>query len=432
MSIPLDRLYHYINNIAKKIRREPINIYRFYPYGSKKIEDLKPLVQLTKEELFTSPEIYCNDQEPLNYDLYTTGAPVFSPPPEISNALARKGIESPRLNFRGHVITIWDPAILVHSEKRSANVELYQADQFITAYYWCHAVIALDWFRYAQHIVQRKRIRKTFLIYNRAWAGTREYRLRFAELLVQLGLHDRCMTSVNSVDPELGIHYKLHKFKNPAWQPNTILENFFTPNISQSHYSADFDIEDYEVTDIEVVLETLFDDARLHLTEKILRPIACGQPFIVAGTHGSLEYLRDYGFKTFGDVWNEHYDLVQDPEERLIHVTDLMRQIADWSPDTRAQKMNQARDIADYNKKYFFSTEFFNLVHNELETNLTGALTQLEQNNTSSDYLRRHRVFNSDPELTEIIEQFKPIEVRKHMLDLALWYNNRSIDSKTE
>ena len=40
MSIPLDRLYHYIENIAEEIYSNPIIIYRFYPHGSKKHEDL--------------------------------------------------------------------------------------------------------------------------------------------------------------------------------------------------------------------------------------------------------------------------------------------------------------------------------------------------------------------------------------------------------
>jgi hypothetical protein len=33
MSIPLDRLYHYIENIAKEIRGDDVLIYRFYPHG---------------------------------------------------------------------------------------------------------------------------------------------------------------------------------------------------------------------------------------------------------------------------------------------------------------------------------------------------------------------------------------------------------------
>jgi hypothetical protein len=238
-------------------------------------------------------------------------------------------------------------------------------------------MLSLDWFRYAEHVRQRKQVTKTFLIYSRAWSGTREYRLKFAELLIRLGLENQCQTTINPVEPELGIHYELHQFENPDWRPQTVLENYFPVSTAHSHYSADFDIRDYEATDIEVVLETLFDDDRLHLTEKSLRPIACEQPFILAGTHGSLEYLRSYGFRTFGHLWDEQYDLIEDPKERLIAIAGLMRQIANWDINTREHKMSQAKIIAAYNKQHFFSQEFFDLIITELKDNLTTGITQM-------------------------------------------------------
>jgi predicted XRE-type DNA-binding protein len=114
------------------------------------------------------------------------------------------------------------------------------------------------------------------------------------------------------------------------------------------------------------------------LTEKSLRPIAVGQPFILAGTQGSLEYLRSYGFKTFGDVWDESYDLVEDPAERLIQIAELMKYISTWLPHQRERNMAQAQAIADYNRQHFFSQEFFNQVTDELKTNLTSAFDQLD------------------------------------------------------
>jgi hypothetical protein len=177
--------------------------------------------------------------------------------------------------------------VLLHSEQRSSELASYQQDGFVTVYYWSHAIIARDWFRFAQHVEQQKQVSKTFLIYNRAWAGTREYRLKFAELLIDYDLIDDCATTVNAVDPESGVHYAHHAFVNPAWRPTKVLENYFAENQTNSNRSADFEIQDYENTDIEVVLETLFDDTRWHLTEKILRPIACGQPFILAAAPGS-------------------------------------------------------------------------------------------------------------------------------------------------
>jgi hypothetical protein len=253
-------------------------------------------------------------------------------------------------------------------------------------------------------VSQTKKPEKTFLIYNRAWSNTREYRLRFTELLIHLNLQEHCKTSINPIEPELGIHYDSHQFRNPVWRPQTVLENHFPINTAHSHYSANFDIEDYESTDIEVVLETLFDDDRLHLTEKSLRPIAVGQPFILAATQGSLEYLRSYGFKTFGDVWDESYDLVQDPAERLIQIAELMKYISTWLPHQRERNMAQAQAIADYNRQHFFSQDFFNLVANELKINLASAFNTLAVGNNYQPWLTRWEKLLQYPAVIDFLQ----------------------------
>jgi hypothetical protein len=346
MSIPLDRLYQFVESVAQYILQDRVIIYRFYPHGSKNVEDMTILKDEDWQITQLSPALYCNDQEPLDYDYYKT-----------VNKKPRAPFKGSLPHFLKHY-TVYEKVLLLHSERQSVDVEKYQQDQFIPVYWWSHAVIALDWFRYAEHVVLKKQSKKTFLVYNRAWSGTREYRLRFAELLVQLNLQDSCQTSVNPVEPELGIHYDYHEFKNPAWRPQTVLEDYFPINGMPSHYSADFDAGDYNATDIEVVLETLFDDDRIHLTEKSLRPIAMAQPFVLAATAGSLGYLRSYGFKTFGSIWDESYDSIKDPEQRLYAITNLMAQIGNWGSPVREKKLTEAQSIADYNRQHFYSDEF--------------------------------------------------------------------------
>ena len=364
MTVPLDRLYHFVEDIAQRIFEDCVIIYRFYPHGSKNINNMTQLKQHAWTAVQLCPALYCNDQEPLDYDYYETvekpSAEPFRPLPHFLKA-----------------VPVYNKFLLLHSEQHSDEVKKYQQDRFIPVYWWSHAVIARDWFRYAQHLDVKKRSRKTFLIYNRAWSGTREYRLKFAELVLETGLGDQCQTSISPVEPELGQHYHSYQFKNPAWRPHTVLEDYFPVNTAASHYSADFDIDDYDSTDIEVVLETLFDDKRWHLTEKSLRPIALGQPFILAGTAGSLAYLRSYGFKTFGNIWDEHYDLITDPEKRLQAIVDLMNQIANCTPEIREKKLAQAQAIADYNKRHFFSQAFFDRIVDELTTNLKIGLDQV-------------------------------------------------------
>ena len=406
MSIPLDQLYHYIENVAQEIYNDRIIIYRFYPHGSKNINNLTNLRDFNSKEWLNKaiyPVIWCNDQEPLDYEFYSKHLRA-RPKNPLTSILKSNNLYVPHTNLNYRRLSIFKKHILLHSEQRSENLKKYHHDnELISVYYWSHAVIARDWFRYAEHVSRTKKTTKTFLIYNRAWSGTREYRLRFAELLIHLNLQEHCKTSINPVEPELGIHYDSHQFKNSAWRPRTVLENHFPISSAHSHYSADFDVEDYESTDIEIVLETLFDDDRLQLTEKSLRPIAVGQPFILAGTQGSLEYLRSYGFKTFDSVWDESYDLIEDPAERLIQIAELMKYISTWLPHQRERNMAEARAIAEYNRRHFFSQEFFNQVIGELKENLTLAFAQLESCDNYTAWLDHWRNLMTYPEINKFL-----------------------------
>ena len=405
MSIPLDRLYHFIDNIASEIYGDCVVIYRFWPHGSKNITDLHSLSGAYppwySRTIF--PTIWCNDQEPLDYEFYSEHVKVkIFDSPWASILKSINLIYTPKnLNY---IRNIFEKNLLLHSEKRSNNLKKYQLnDELIPVYYWSHAIIARDWFRYAERETFQKCIKKTFLVYNRAWSGTREYRLRFSDLLIERKLIDQCQTNNNSVDPGLNIHYTNHEFTNPQWKPNHVLEDFLQPTTADANSSADFNTADYNATDIEVVLETLFDDDRLHLTEKSLRPIAYGQPFILTATYGSLEYLRGYGFKTFDSVWNESYDQIADPEERLTAIVNLMEQISAWDDPTKKNKLTQAQEIADYNQQWFFSQDFFNLITTELKTNLKLAFKELDQCNNYKPWIDLCARLLSYPKVVEFL-----------------------------
>jgi hypothetical protein len=167
------------------------------------------------------------------------------------------------------------------------------------------------------------------------------------------------------------------------------LESYFELNTYDATASADYAVNDYNSSHIEVVLETLFDDDRIHLTEKSLRPIACAQPFILAATAGSLQYLRNYGFMTFDAVWDETYDTIRDPYHRMLAIIRLMRTICDWTPEESLQKKQLMQDIARYNQNHFFSTEFFNKVTDELKANLSWAFDQIKSDPGFDSWIAR-------------------------------------------
>ena len=120
MSIPLDRLYNYIKHIAEEIYGNPIIIYRFYPHGSKKLEDLIPLYYYSWQELNLKPGIYCNDQEPLDYKFYENYKSIASSD-RWGDLLDSLSILDSRKNLK-RTINIHERSFLLHSEQRSANL----------------------------------------------------------------------------------------------------------------------------------------------------------------------------------------------------------------------------------------------------------------------------------------------------------------------
>ena len=189
MNIPLNRLYHYVENLAQEVFKQRVLIYRFFPDGSKNINDLN-LLRKSKvwQDNVLFPAIWCNDQEPLDYEFYRVNLRARADSP-IMSIFKSIDLVSSINNLNYAPPSYWEKGLLLHSEKRSSNLEKYQTDnELIPVYYWSHAVIARDWFRFGQHVEQRKQVKKKFLIYNRAWAGTREYRLKFLDLLLTLGL----------------------------------------------------------------------------------------------------------------------------------------------------------------------------------------------------------------------------------------------------
>lgn len=427
MTIPLDRLYHFINNTAEEIYGDRVLIYRFYPHGSKNIDDLSLLYPIqTWKNLAIQPNLYCNDQEPLNFELYENIPDEKFFDLSFVELIQKLKIQIPKFNFRRWSNrSIWDSALLLHSEQRSQQCVLYEQKNFIPVYYWTHALISRDWFRYAEHCNQKKQIEKTFLIYNRAWQGTREYRVKFAEMLVQNNLVESCNTAFNVIDPNLKIHYNDYNFNNIDWKPTIQFENVFDPNTFSSSYSADFNLSDYEKTQIEVVLETLFDDQRLHITEKTLRSIACGQPFILAATHGSLKYLKNYGFKTFDSLWDETYDSIVDPLERLNFILNLMKSITHWNESEKKEKIIRAQKIADYNKKHFFSDNFFQMIIDELKNNLATGFSILEKTNKSKNFVEFSNIIKQTPELSNYAKSVRSKQESMEVAQIVQKYQSR-------
>jgi hypothetical protein len=398
MFVPLGNLYEFVQGLLHK----PAVCYLFYPHGTRKIKNLRPMCPPHHDLHRVVPNIICHDQEPLDWHYYSDSSPHTQHfLQELQQwVLQRHGIQDfcvPREQNLDNVFllyngtSIFDRSVILHSEVNSDDLDRYLDHGYLGAYYWSHAVIARDWYRYARWdrmLAPGSASGLMFLVYSRGWDGRREYRLKFAELLIQRGLLEHCRISMSHRDGEL--HRKHHQFQDARFAVGDIDGLDVIPdNVMPSDSSATYDRLDFNQTKISVVLETVFNDRRIHLTEKTLRPLALGHPFLLAAGAGSLAMLRRYGFRTFHPWIDESYDLETDAPRRLEMIANEMQRLAGLPPQQQQACYHGLRQIADVNREWFYSDDFARIVTTELEHNLNAAVDQAYV--TRGHRYRQHR-----------------------------------------
>ena len=102
------------------------------------------------------------------------------------------------------------------------------------------------------------------------------------------------------------------------------------------------------------------NDNQRFITEKTLRALALGQPFLVFNGAGTLNYLRSQGFETYKSMWDESYDNIDDPQKRFDAITDQVKLLA-HSHAVFDQHM--VKEIAEHNQYKF--QELAGLDHKE-------------------------------------------------------------------
>ena len=389
MSVPTHNLYDFVHQVAEK----GYLIFYFYPFGHKHLNDIvcyqscnlyddqsayiglqhysniekhkricnthNTALKIFPDELIDlitlkryNKVLLCHDQEPLNFDYYEDYYNHKDFIDSSASTRVRYEIENTS-NLRWcHPNSLEKKWILLHSELNSQELKKYESTgNYIGAYWWSHAMLSLDWYRFAKYDLSLNPaadIKKLFLIYCRDCTGTRQYRKNFLDLLTQ--------------------------YQIESYQIGSFLDNDVTSNDS-----ATYNCYDFNNSGISVVLETVFDQ-RIHLTEKTLRPIACGHPFILAAGPKSLEYLRSYGFKTFSPWINESYDNEPDAQKRLNLIADELKRIENLPTPVKNRIIEECLIIAEHNKKLFFSQEFENIITEELALNIDLAKKQLVNN----------------------------------------------------
>ncbi len=101
-----------------------------------------------------------------------------------------------------------------------------------------------------------------------------------------------------------------------------------------------------------IVMETHFDadqSGGAFLTEKTFKPIKHGQMFFVAGPAGSLQALRDLGYRTFDSILDNEYDQITNNTQRWL----CLKQAIVQAQQQLTQKFAAARSDIEHNQRLF-------------------------------------------------------------------------------
>jgi len=348
-------------------------VLTFQPHGTKDLHNLEEfgMDSRTIPEFEYKKKIYgkivMNDQEPFSLDyLDTYRQNISNQKNSIFIANPSQFRKAERISqFPSDITTIEvfrkivggeRTPIICHSERNSDDISVLESHGFISCYYWWHGLVARDWFRHWQHYTDLlptdKSNRKCrFLLYSRDHTGTREYR------------------------KELVDHCQRHQ--------NQILYNWNNTHVD-STYSAKISVPDAVNSAVHIVAETLFDTSKIYLTEKVFKPMVMSQPFILFAPPGSLQYLRDYGFQTFNDCWDESYDQETDATKRMKLLLDLIDHLAGLSESEFQHIYKKSLPIIEHNRQRFFSSEFQDHLISEMNTNIDRALFEQDQRHQHS------------------------------------------------
>ena len=162
------------------------------------------------------------------------------------------------------------------------------------------------------HNLEWKDWKKKFICYN---GRNRPWRRELYRYIKQKRIH---------LSPKLSVPELLLKEMKYIFRHNDVEQKGNTHKAWNIFKDLSYDYEYWLVT------ETVAGDdhhGHVFLTEKTFKPILLKMGFVIAGRMGVLKKLRDLGFKTFSDYWDESYDTM------------------DWWPDRRDALVKTIEDI---------------------------------------------------------------------------------------
>lgn len=348
--------------------------HSFHPFGSTNTDDLKTLIFTIPNALVS--KIYVRGSK--KYLLFYDQEPLITGP-------VSRLVEYLKTHYINGVSC---QVILANSEHSEFKNEICGTNHFIDFYYFYHGFAALDWYKDLKYLKNiNYEFDRTFISLNRLCTKERSYRLNLvAEILernlvdkgyvsLQLFNNDQNMLKDELFDPhsllsknaKIKVFKQLSKISNNLTLDTDQVKGFASANMGYGEHKL------LQSGLWNIVTETVFYHRKLHLTEKIFKPIVVHRPFILVAAPGNLAYLKTYGFKTFDRWIDESYDLEEDNDKRIQMIVDEIEKLSNLSWEDTLAMYDEMREVLKYNFDHFYG-DFKTIIVNELVDNFESCL----------------------------------------------------------
>lgn len=376
------------NKILYKNLLLPLNIHYFHfeNFGSTHPSDLaiigeSPLTHSHNPLTFA----IISDQEPFS-DSHITD--IFTANPSTLQNDWAYTLSVHYTNFDDISLKIY--ANSEHSIEKTNSLEYWK---FLDWYYFYHGFAALDWYRNVEYLPPVKSFTKVFISFNNLMSENRSYRLNLIAQLIDKKLDQHGYISLNQNDTE-------QKIKNELFSSSSRLsvaaKKLILKTLLPTTPKLTIDTEDHRVQNpvdqvgslsaydnietlgsglFHLVTETVFYDKKLHLTEKIFKPIIARRPFFLIAAPHNLAYFKTYGFKTFDKWIDESYDIEEDNDKRIALIVAEVDRLCQLSSDELDIMYQEMQEILEYNFHWFYNG-FKQIIVNELVDNFKHCIDQ--------------------------------------------------------
>lgn len=224
---------------------------------------------------------------------------------------------------------------------------------------------------WTDQIFEQKQKPFTFLFLN---GRARPHRKYLYERMLRMGLLDRSLYTMLHATPSIarrfvfrenGIdvmatatplrrlpdEYEVERYRNPEFGPIVPDRTFLKQELFRREWGEIYLYHrPYVDTYFSLVTETVCAESDISFrTEKIAKPLAMGHPFVVAANRGFYRDLHSLGFRTFGHVIDESFDLIENAQERMDR---LIQSVADLCAQDLGAFLDACRDVCKYNQRH--------------------------------------------------------------------------------